>query len=163
MKEIAGKLLKLGDNVSTSQIVPEQYHTTANPARLAKHLLEGYADGFPDKIDKGNVFVAGVDFGCGPAPVPAVLALRAAGISGVVAKSFDRAFFRTAMNHGLLPVVADIVGNVNDGDNIEIDLEQGKMTYPDGEIRFPPYPDFVRSIIETGDLIAAVKKELGKK
>ena len=163
MKEITGKLFKLGDDVDTAQILPEQYHTVTDAAELAKHVLEGYDSGFPAKIKRGRALVAGSHFGCGPAPTQAALALKAAGISCIVAKSFGRAFFRHAINHGLLLVAADIVDKVNDGDDIAINLEQGTITHPGGETSFAPYPEFVRKIIQTGDLIAAVKKELGKK
>ncbi len=163
MKQITGKLLKLGDNVNTAQILPEQYHSVTDTSELAKHVLEGYDSGFPAKIKRGRALVAGSHFGCGPAPTPAALALKAAGISCIVAKSFGRAFFRHAINHGLLLVAADIVDKVNDGDDIAINPEQGIITHPTGEASFAPYPEFVRRIIQTGDLIAAVKKELGKK
>jgi 3-isopropylmalate dehydratase small subunit len=162
MKEITGKLLKLGDDVDTTQILPEQYHTVTDAAKLAKHVLEGYDSGFPTKIMKGRALVAGSHFGSGPAPIQAALALKAAGVSCIVAKSFGRTFFRHAINHGLVPVVANIVDKVNDNDNIAINLEQGKITYPGGETNFAPYPEFVCRIIQTGDLIVAAKKELGK-
>jgi 3-isopropylmalate dehydratase small subunit len=163
MKEITGKLFKLGDDVDTAQILPEQYHTATDATELAKHVLEGYDSGFPAKIKRGRALVAGSHFGCGPAPTQAALALKAAGVSCIVAKSFGRAFFRHAINHGLLLVAADIVDKVNDGDDIAINLEQGIITHPTGEASFAPYPEFVCRIIQTGDLIAAVKKELGKK
>ncbi len=163
MKQITGKLLKLGDNVNTAQILPEQYHTVTDTSELARHVLEGYDSGFPAKIKRGKVLVAGSHFGCGPAPTQAALALKAAGIGCIVAKSFGRAFFRHAINHGLLPVAADIVDKVNDGNDIAVNVEQGKITHPGGETSFTPYPEFVRRIVQTGDLIAAVKKELGKK
>jgi 3-isopropylmalate dehydratase small subunit len=163
MKVITGKLLKLGDNVDTAQILPEQYHNIANTSELAKHVLEGFGNDFLMKIKKGKVLVAGSYFGCGPAATQAVVALKAAGISCTVAKSFGRAFFRHAINHGLLQVAADIMDKVNDGDNIAINLEQGKITYPGGETNFPPYPEFVCRIVQAGDVIAVVKKELGKK
>jgi len=163
MKVITGKLFKLGDNVDTAQILPEQYQTVTDAAKLTKHVLEGYDSGFPAKIKRGRALVAGSHFGCGPAPTPAALALKAAGISCIVAKSFGRAFFRHAINHGLLLVAADIVDKVNDGDDIAVNVEQGIITHPGGETSFAPYPEFVRRIIQTGDLIAAVKKELGKK
>ena len=163
MKEITGKLLKLGDEVDTALILPEQYHTTTDAAELAKHVLEGYDSGFPTKIKRGRVLVAGSHFGCGPVPTQAALALKAAGINCIVAKSFGRAFFRHAINHGLLLVAADIVDKVNDGDDVAINLEQGKITHLSGEMSFAPYPEFVCRIVQTGDVIAAVKKELGKK
>lgn len=163
MKQITGKLLKLGDNVDTAQILPEQYHTVTDNSELARHVLEGYDSGFPAKIKRGRALVAGSHFGCGPAPTPAALALKAAGISCIVAKSFGRAFFRHAINHGLLLVATDIVDKVNDGDDIAVNIEQGKITHPNGETSFAPYPEFVCKIIQTGDLITVVKKELGKK
>lgn len=163
MKQTTGKLLKLGDNVNTAQILPEQYHSIADTSELARHVLEGYDSGLRAKIKRGKVLVAGSHFGCGPAPTPAALALKAAGVSCIVAKSFGRAFFRHAINHGLLLVAVDIVEKVSDGDDIAVNLEHGKITYPSGEANFAPYPEFVLRIIQTGDLIAAVKKELGKK
>lgn len=163
MKEITGKLLKLGDNVDTAQILPEQYHTVTDAAKLAKHVLEGYDSGFPTRIKKGRVLVAGSHFGQGPASTQAALTLKAAGVSCIVAKSFGRVFFRYAMNHGLLLVAADIVDKVSDGDDIAVNIKQGEITHSSGEINFAPYPEFVCKIIQTGDVIAVVKKELRKK
>jgi len=163
MKNITGKLLKLGDNIDTFQIVPKQYRAAGSATKMAKHLLEKYANGFAGKIERGAVLVAGSHFGDGPATQQAAQALKAAKISCVIAKSFGRTFFRHAINHGLLLITADIFDNVNDGDNITIDPEQGKLTYEGGETSFPPYPEFVRDIIQKRDLIDAVKKRLGKK
>ncbi len=163
MKQITGKLLKLGDDVDTAQILPEQYHNVADTSELARYVLGGYGSGFPAKIKGRKVLAAGSHFGCGSAPTQAALALKAAGISCVIAKSFAQPFFHQAINHGLLLIVADIVDKVNNGDDIAVNIEQGKITHPSGETSFAPYPEFVRRIIQTGDLIAAVKKELGKK
>ena len=163
MKQIKGKLLKLGDNVDTGQILPEQYHNVTDTSELARHVLERHGSGFPMKIKKGRALVAGSHFGCGPAPTRAALALKAAGVSCIVARSFARLFFRRGINHGLLLIAADIVDKVNDGDEIAVNLEQGTITHPGGETSFPPYPEFVRRIVQTGDLIVAAKKELGKK
>ena len=162
MKEITGKVLKLGDNVDTTQIIPRQYHNTTSVTKLAKHLLEEYGNGFPAKIRGGEILVAGSHFGSGPTSLQTALALKAGGISCIVAKSFDRSFFRSGINHGLPLVVADIVDKVKDGDEIAIDLGQGTITYPGGEDGFPPYPEFILSIVHTGDLITAVKKKLEK-
>ena len=163
MKKIAGKILKLGGNINTAQILPEKYQCNSSASELAKHILEGCGNDFPAKIQGGEVLVAGSHFGCGPASKQAVAALKAAGISCVIAKSFGRTFFREAINCGLPVVATNIVDKVNDGDDIVINLEQGEITYPGGETSFTPYPELVRNILETGDLIGAVKKELGKK
>ncbi len=163
MRQIAGNLLKLGDDVDCAQILPQQYHTITDAAELAKHVLEGLDQALPAKIKRGNVLVAGSRFGRGPEPTPATLALKAAGVRCIVAKSFGRIFFRSAINRGLLAIVADIVDKVDDGDDIVVDLEQGKITLSGFEADFPPYPEFVCKIVQTGDLITAVKKELGKK
>ena len=163
MKEIKGKALILGDNIDTAQILPPQHHAITDRAEIANHVLEGHECGFSNKKQRGGVLAAGSYFGRGAAPAVAVEALKAAGVSCVIAKSFAQPFFHQAINHGLLLVVADIVDKMDDGDDITINPEHGTITYPNGETRFAPYPEFVCRIIQTGDLIAAVKKELGKK
>jgi len=163
MKEISGKVLKLGDSIGTAQILPEKYLGEGSASEMAKYVLEGYGESFPAKMQGSGVLVAGSHFGCGPTPAQAAVALKAAGISCLIAKSFGRAFFRGAINEGLPAIAVDIVGEVSDGDKITISLEQGEITYPGGETSFAPYPEFVLNIVRSGDLIAAIKKELGKK
>ncbi len=163
MKEITGKVLKLGDSIGTAQILPEKYLSDGSISKIAKHVLEGYSEGFPAKMQEGGVLVAGLHFGWGPATARAVAALKAVGIRCVIAKSFGRAFFRGAINEGLPAIAVNIVGEVSDGDIITINLEQGEITYPGGEMSFALYPEFVLNIVRSGDLIAAIKKELGKK
>ncbi len=125
--------------------------------------MDAHGDGLPAKIQGGKVLVAGALFGGGRFGAEAATALKAAGISGVIARSFGRDFFRQAINCGLPVVVADIVDMVSDGDEVTINFEEGKITYSEKETTFPPYPEFVINILETGNLTAAVKKELKKR
>ncbi len=163
MKEIKGKILKLGDNVDTAQILSEQYRDMTDTTELASHVLETYNSNFPSKLQQTKVLVAGSSFGLGTSPSVAVKALKAAGLTCIIAKSFARAFFHEAVNHGLPVVTADLVNTVGDNDDIVINLEQGKITHAGAESTFAPYPEFVRAIVQAGDLIAAVKKKLGKR
>lgn len=142
MKEISNRIVRLGDDIESSQII---------------------VDDFTSRIQGGKVLVAGARFGSGTTATQAVAALKAVGISCVIAKSFGRAFFREAINHGLPVVAGKIADEVNDGDKVTVDFEQGMITYPGGETRFPPYPELVLKIIATGDLVAALKKESRRK
>ncbi|HWR81973.1 MAG TPA: hypothetical protein VN285_01575 [Candidatus Deferrimicrobium sp.] len=162
MKAITGNVLKLGDKVSSAQLLPERYHSLRTAAAQAKHVLEGCGISSAALHDH-PVLVAGRGFGVGH-DVPAVIeALKAAGVRCIMARSFGRDFFRTAINHGLPVVVSEIVDGVENGDNVSIDFENGTIIHAGTETKFTPYPDFVLSVIESGDLIAAARKELGRR
>ncbi len=153
---ISGKAWKFGDNVDTDVIIPGKYLRTTDMSVFASHVMEGIDPLFSQKVRKGDIIVAGKNFGCGSSREQAPLALKYAGIACIVAESFARIFFRNAINVGLPIIEARI--DCKEGDNIEIDLEKGIVknngkTYPATKL-----PDFLREILADGGLVEHRKK-----
>jgi 3-isopropylmalate/(R)-2-methylmalate dehydratase small subunit len=163
IQEIKGRVWKLGDNIDTDLIYPGKYLPLIEAEEMAKHALEGYDVNFPSKIQKGDIIVAGNNFGCGSSREQAATSLKFAGISCVVAKSFSRIFFRNAINQGLALVQSQTACElINAGDIITINYAQGEISFDSQKISFPPLPEFVMGILEDGGLIQHIKKSLGK-
>ena len=164
MEKIKGRVWKLKDNVDTDVIYPGKYLPIIVPEEMAKHALEGLDKDFPKKIKKGDIIVAGFNFGCGSSREQAATSLKYAGIACVVAKSFSRIFFRNAINQGLALVESkETFDLIRDGQEIIINYKTGEIGIKDKKISFPPLPDFLMSILEEGGLIPYVRKKLGKK
>ena len=160
---LKGKVHKYGANVDTDAIIPARYLNVSEPAELAKHCMEDIDPGFVKRVKPGDVIMATTNFGCGSSREHAPLAIKASGISCVIAKSFARIFFRNAINIGL-PVLecAQAVDNTKDGDIIEVDLESGKIKNLNSgkEFTAEPYPEFMAEIISAGGLIEYTKNRL---
>src|SRR6266436_7763317 len=126
--EIQGKVYKFGDNINSDIIIPGRYLIYIEPEQLAQHAFEVLGDGFPDKLRRFDVFVAGRNFGCGSAREQAATAIIGLGVKAVVACSFARTFYRNAINSGL-PIVEcpEIYSAVNEGDDITLDLASGEI------------------------------------
>ena len=162
--KIKGKIWKLGDNIDTDVIYPGKYLPIIDAEEMAKYTLEGLDKNFPKKIKKGDIIVAGKNFGCGSSREQAATSLKYAGISCVVARSFSRIFFRNAINQGLALVKCeDLPENVKEGDNITIDFSSGQITTGNKTFSFPPLPEFIMGILEDGGLIEHTKKKLEKR
>jgi len=163
--KLRGKVHKFGDNIDTDAIIPARYLSISEPGALAQHCMEGTDSEFPRKIAQGDIIMAGNNFGCGSSREHAPLAIKAAGISCVIAKSFARIFFRNAINIGL-PVLEcpEAVENTDAGDTIEVDLTTGKITNPAAGKTFlaEPYPDFMMEIINAGGLVEYTKRKLAE-
>ncbi|MEM2955355.1 MAG: 3-isopropylmalate dehydratase small subunit [Nitrososphaerales archaeon] len=156
--KIKGKVWKFGDNVNTDLIIPGKYLRTLDRSIWSKHVLEGVDPKFSSKISSGDIIVAGRNFGCGSSREQAALALKFAGIVGVVAESFGEIFFRNAINVGLIAVECPkILDHINEGEDVEVDLEKGCVIAPRGVLKIKPYPKFMVDIIETGGLIPYFK------
>ena len=153
---LTGNALCYGDNVDTDVIIPARYLNTADPKELAAHCMEDIDRDFLKKVKPGDIMVAGRNFGCGSSREHAPLAIKTAGISCVVAKSFARIFYRNAINIGLPIVVCD--GVFHDGDALSVDLTAGVLeNQTTGErYTFPPFPAFLQKIIEAGGLMNAM-------
>jgi 3-isopropylmalate/(R)-2-methylmalate dehydratase small subunit len=151
-----GNALCYGDNVDTDVIIPARYLNTSNAKELAAHCMEDIDPDFLKKVKPGDVIAAGRNFGCGSSREHAPLAIKTAGISCVIAKSFARIFYRNAINIGLPIIVCD--GDFHSGDALEIDLAEGIITNKTtGETySFPPFPAFLQKIIEAGGLMNAM-------
>lgn len=163
MNKIEGKVWTFGDNIDTDLIIAARYLNTSDPKELALHVMEDADPEFVNKISKGDIIVAGENFGCGSSREHAPIALKAAGISAVVAKSFARIFYRNAFNMGLPIFELEESSNINEKDEIEIDLENGKITNKtDGKVyEFTPIPPFMQELVASGGLMNYAKK--GKK
>ncbi|MDH5815770.1 MAG: 3-isopropylmalate dehydratase small subunit [Candidatus Nezhaarchaeota archaeon] len=162
MNVIRGRVWKFGDNVDTDVIIPFKYKArTLDPKELAQHVMEGIDPDFPRKVKPGDIIVAGRNFGCGSSREQAPLAIKAAGISAVVAESFARIFFRNAINIGL-PVleVKGISRETCEGDVLEIDLAQGVVKNVTRGLTFKaiPIPDVLMEILRKGGLVNYLKE-----
>lgn len=163
---IRGTAHKYGDNVDTDVIIPARYCTAYTEAELAPHCLEDLDADFVKKVQRGDVLVAGENFGCGSSRENAPLAIKGAGISCVIAKSFARIFFRNSINIGLPIVVSEAaVSESEAGDLFEIDLAAGvvRNSTRGREYQIPPYSDTIQEIISAGGLAAFTRKKLGVK
>jgi 3-isopropylmalate dehydratase small subunit len=153
-----GRVWKFGDHVDTDQIIPAERLTSDNNDRLGIFIFEKARPEIAGKIKKGDIIVAGRNFGCGSSREHAPRALLQAGISCVVAKSYARIFYRNSINVGLLPV--ECIVDANEGDELTIDLVKDKIKNlrTGKEWSFPPFPPFVRELIDRGGLMAKIKE-----
>jgi 3-isopropylmalate/(R)-2-methylmalate dehydratase small subunit len=148
-------------HINTDEIIPARYLNTDDRAELARHCMEDLDGDFVNKVEEGDVIVAGEDFGCGSSREHAVWAIRGAGVQTVIAKSFARIFYRNAINNGFYLVEsADALEKINDGDELKIDYKNGviKNKTAGTEIRFKPLPDFALDIINAGGLLEHITK-----
>ena len=161
--ELKGKVHQFGDDVNTDEIIPARYLNTSDPMELAKHAMEDADPEFVNKMQPGDFIVAGKNFGCGSSREHAPIALKAAGLAGVIAGSFARIFYRNAFNMGLpileCPEAADAVAT---GDQLEVDLDTGRVTnLTRGQTyHAQPIPPFMQQLLEAGGLIPYVQQQL---
>ena len=150
-------------HINTDEIIPARYLTTQDPAILAKHAMEDLDTDFVKRVQPGDIVVASEDFGCGSSREHAVWALVGAGVKVVIASSFARIFFRNAINNGFLVLESpEAHKEIATGDEIEVDLEQGKIfnLNKNKELSFGPLTDFARQMIEAGGLLPLVKRRV---
>jgi len=160
---LKGGVHKYGANVDTDAIIPARYLNVSEPAELAQHCLEDIDQNFVKKAQPGDIIMATTNFGCGSSREHAPLAIKAAGVSCVIAKSFARIFFRNAINTGLPLLECEAaVDKTNDGDLLEVALATGRIrNLTSGEeFTAKPYPDFMAHLIVAGGLIEYTKKRL---
>ena len=150
-------------HINTDEIIPARYLNTDNEAELAKHCMEDMDAEFVNKARAGDIIVAGDDFGCGSSREHAVWAIRGAKVQTVIARSFARIFYRNAINCGFYLIEsADAVEKISDGDEVEIDYDNGviKNKTAGTEISFQPLPDFALKIIKAGGLLNHIKNKI---
>ncbi len=154
-----GKVHLYGDNVDTDQIIPGAYTKTLDLDELASHVFEYLDPDFRTRLNAGDFVVAGEDFGCGSSREQAPLALKAAGVAAVVASSFARIFYRNAINIGL-PVVEIGPHDIENGSELEIDLEAGAVTDRTAQRTYPAakIPTVMMDILSEGGLVSYLKK-----
>jgi 3-isopropylmalate/(R)-2-methylmalate dehydratase small subunit len=163
---LKGKVHKYGADVNTDVIIPARYLNVSDPDELAKHCMEDIDADFLNRVKPGDIIMATTNFGCGSSREHAPLAIKTAGISCVIARSFARIFFRNAINIGLpLLECSAAVKNTDAGDMLEVDLEKGKIRNITKAKTFTarPYPDFMAELISAGGLIEYTKKRLAGK
>jgi 3-isopropylmalate/(R)-2-methylmalate dehydratase small subunit len=163
---LKGKVHKYGADVNTDVIIPARYLSLSDPDELAKHCMEDIDADFLNRVEPGDIILATTNFGCGSSREHAPLAIKAAGVSCVIVKSFARIFFRNAINIGLpLLECEEAVANTESGDILEVDLSSGKIKNLTRGMTFTaePYPDFMAELIAAGGLIEYTKQRLASR
>ena len=153
---------KFGDNIDTDVIIAARNLNTSEPALLAKHVMEDADPSFSSKVSKGDIIVAGENFGCGSSREHAPIAIKAAGVDIVIAKSFARIFYRNAFNTGLLILECKDTDKITGGDKLEVSLDNGsiKNLSKNEEYKFEAMPEFMQELVKAGGLINYAKKSL---
>jgi 3-isopropylmalate/(R)-2-methylmalate dehydratase small subunit len=160
---LKGKVHKYGANVDTDAIIPARYLNVSDPAELAKHCMEDIDEGFVKRVQPGDIMIATTNFGCGSSREHAPIAIKAAGISCIIAQSYARIFFRNAINIGLPLLECDqAVDETEVGDTMEVDLKKGKIKNltKGTEFEAKAYPDFMGELIAAGGLVEYTKRRL---
>ena len=163
---LKGKVHKYGADVNTDVIIPARYLSVSDPAELAKHCMVDIDTEFVNRVQPGDIMMATTNFGCGSSREHAPLAIKAAGISCIIAKSFARIFFRNAINIGMpLLECEEAVDNTQAGDILEVELSKGKIKNLTNGKAFTakPYPDFMAEIIAAGGLIEHTIRRLASR
>ncbi|MFA5104202.1 MAG: 3-isopropylmalate dehydratase small subunit [Candidatus Margulisiibacteriota bacterium] len=156
---------KITDDINTDYIISGRYKfKIQDPYELAKHVMEDLDPEFYSKVKKGDFLVAGKNFGCGSSREQAPMAIKYAGISAVIAKSFARIFYRNCFNLGL-PLIECDTENINDNDELELDLDQGKLKNKTKniELSIKPFPKTMQTLLDDGGLVDHFKKHGGFK
>lgn len=159
--KISGTVHKYGSNVDTDVIIPARYLNSADPKELAAHCMEDIDAGFVKNVKQGDIIVAEENFGCGSSREHAPIAIKASGVSCVIASTFARIFFRNSINIGLPILECDEAArNIKAGDEVEVDPDSGVITdRTTGQtFKAQPFPEFMRNIIDAGGLLNSLKK-----
>ena len=161
--QFKGTVFRYGRDIDTDVIIPARYLNTSDPAELARHCLEDLDTTFVERVRPGDIIVADENFGCGSSREHAPVCIKAAGVSCVIAKSFERIFYRNSINVGLpileCPEAADAI---RDGDVVSVDADRGVIVDETSGKTFEaqPFPPFIQEIINEGGLVARTKKML---
>ncbi len=155
-----GIVHKFGDNVDTDVIIPARYLNRSDEEWLASHCMEDIDADFAKNVKKGDIMVAEANFGCGSSREHAPIAIKASGISCVIASTFARIFYRNAINIGLAILECDEAAkDIKDGDEVEVDFDSGLITnHTNGKTyQAQPFPPFIQNIIKNGGLMNSIK------
>ncbi len=170
----SGRVWKYGDNVDTDAIIPARYLNVSSPEALAQHCMEDAvlcspqsptAGAFADTVQAGDIIVAGENFGCGSSREHAPLAIKASGVTCVIAESFARIFYRNAINIGLpILMCPEAASDAENGDNLKVNLEAGTITNQrtGRTYQTSPFPPFIMAIIQAGGLVPYTREKLHK-
>lgn len=156
MENANGRVFKYGDNVDTDVIIPARYLNNTDPKDLAAHCMEDIDKDFVSKVNEGDIIVANKNFGCGSSREHAPIAIKAAGVSCVIAETFARIFYRNAINIGL-PIIEcpEAAREINSGDVVNIDFDSGIITDETTGKKYhgQAFPEFMQKIIDLGGLV----------
>lgn len=160
---IQGKVIKYGNNVDTDVIIPARYLNTSDPKELAAHCMEDLDKEFVGKVNNGDIMVAGKNFGCGSSREHAPIAIKASGISCVIAETFARIFYRNAINIGL-PIMEciDASRDIENGDEVSVNVTTGiiKNITKNKEYKAKPFPEFMQKIMSVDGLVNYTKERM---
>ena len=163
--KVTGKVFKYGDNVDTDVIIPARYLNSSDPAELATHCMEDIDKEFVNKVNRRDIIVADKNFGCGSSREHAPIAIKAAGVSCVIAETFARIFYRNAINIGL-PIIEcpEASRGIEDGDQVEVDFDSGVIynRTRGTEFQGQAFPEFMQNIIQAGGLINYINAKTEK-
>jgi 3-isopropylmalate/(R)-2-methylmalate dehydratase small subunit len=161
---IRGTIWKFGDDIDTDLIIPARYLSTSEPAELARHCMEDADPTFAGKVGPGDILVGGRNFGCGSSREHAPIAIKAAGVACVVARSFARIFYRNAFNMGLPILECEAADRFETGGTLAIDLDTGEIVHEDTGERHAtrPIPPFMQELVKAGGLMPYIRKRIGE-
>jgi 3-isopropylmalate/(R)-2-methylmalate dehydratase small subunit len=164
MNQITGKVWNFGANIDTDVIIAARYLNSSDPEHLAKYVMEDADPEFPNKLQRGDIIVAGENFGCGSSREHAPIALKAAGVAAIIAPTFARIFYRNAFNMGLPIFELPESLEIKEGETISINLDTGIITNDttNKEYKFTAIPPFMQELIASGGLINFAKEEMSK-
>ena len=158
--KLNGTVIKYGDNVDTDVIIPARYLNTIDKKELASHCMEDLDTTFTSRVKPGDIMVGGENFGCGSSREHAPVAIKASGISCVIAKSFARIFYRNAINIGLPAIVCkDLPDAVEDGDTMVLHMSEGTAEVNGKTYTCTKLPEYMQNILNQGGLIASLNRE----
>jgi 3-isopropylmalate/(R)-2-methylmalate dehydratase small subunit len=161
--KLTGKTWRFGNDVDTDLIIPARYLNSSDPQELASHCMEDADPTFAGKVGPGDIIVAGKNFGCGSSREHAPIAIKAVGVTAVIAASFARIFYRNSINIGL-PILESVEASkaIEEGHQVEIDLENGaiKDLTTGANFQAVPFPPFMQELIAAGGLIEYTKKQV---
>jgi len=158
-----GKVWKFGDDIDTDLIIAARYLNTSDPKELARHCMEDADPSFAGKVASSDIIVAGKYFGCGSSREHAPIAIKAAGVSCVLAKSFARIFYRNAFNMGLPILECDDTDRFNSGDMLSVDFDTGEIIHMETKTSYQsrPIPPFMQELVQSGGLMKHIAKKIG--
>jgi 3-isopropylmalate/(R)-2-methylmalate dehydratase small subunit len=163
--KVKGKVIKYGDNVDTDVIILARYLNTSDPAELASHCMEDLDNSFVKRVEKGDILAAGRNFGCGSSREHAPIAIKASGISCIIAETFARIFYRNSINTGL-PIIEspEAAADLSEGDRLEIDFDTGMISNLTKNVAYKgvPFPEFMQQLISADGLIGYIRRQAGK-
>lgn len=160
--KITGKVWKFGDDIDTDLIIPARYLNTSDPKELAQHCMEDADPTFAGKVSPSDIIVAGKYFGCGSSREHAPIAIKAAGVSCVIAKSFARIFYRNSFNMGLPILECEDADLFQNGDTLSVDFDSGEIVHVETQKSYPsrPIPPFMQELLQSGGLMKHIENKV---